>query len=152
MPVQTDAADAGAVVDASAADAPSADTPAEQGATAPSALRTLVQILLPCVDRDGRRVPASVYAPLRAKLVQRYGGLTAHLRAPAVGLWQPDSRNDPADAAGGPPEPVVRDDIVVLEVMVDRFERDWWRALQASLAEQLDQQSIVVRAWRFEQL
>jgi hypothetical protein len=62
----------------------------------------LVQILLPVYDNAGSRFPAELYDLVRAKLTDVFGGLTAHTRAPAEGLW--DSGRT-----------VKRDDIIVVE-------------------------------------
>ena len=70
----------------------------------------LVQILLPLWDNEGRRLPRALYAELARELTERFGGLTAHTRAPAEGLWRDDEA--PGDQAAGDP-PVVRDRIVI---------------------------------------
>ena len=97
--------------------------------------RTLVQILLPKVDGRGVPVPASKLQCLAQELAELFGGVTSYLRAPAEGLWQPQD-----DA------PSERDDIVVLEVMVEHLEPDFWRPLKARLEADLAQSEIVIRA------
>src|SRR5689334_19174299 len=97
----------------------------------------LVQLLLPLYAPDGERLPPAVFGAVRDELVQRFGGLTAYSRAPATGLW-----------AEGRGERVERDDIVVYEVMVDRLDRDWWKAYREELTARLRQKELVVRAQR----
>jgi hypothetical protein len=64
----------------------------------------------------------------------RFKGLTAYVRSPAAGLWTaPDGRTE-------------RDDVVMVEVVTDRFDRAWWRAYSATLAERFEQEVIHVRA------
>ena len=99
----------------------------------------LVQILLPIYDNDGNKFPSDFYASARSELAERFGGLTAYTRAPAEGLW----------ASGGQ---VKRDDIVVLEVMIERLDRQWWRAYREELERRFRQDQIVVRANTYEPL
>ena len=47
----------------------------------------LIQLLLPLYDNLGNRFPAKSYATVRSDLAERFGGITAHSRAPAEGLW-----------------------------------------------------------------
>jgi len=89
----------------------------------------LVQILLPRADETVAR-----------ELAERFGGVTAYSRAPARGLWKP---------APGSTE---RDDIVVLEVMVEALEAGWWRTYRESLERRFRQDEIVVRAHPIERL
>lgn len=100
----------------------------------------LVQILLPLQRNDGQRQPRRLFAELREELTQRHGGLTAHTRAPAEGVWQEQS-----DAA-------LRDDVVIFEVMVDSIDARWWTALRARLESDFEQEEIVVRVWPIERI
>ncbi|WP_437354041.1 hypothetical protein [Neorhizobium petrolearium] len=59
--------------------------------------------------------------------------MTLHLNAPAEGLW-----NDGDD--------VKRDYIVVVEVMTEDVEREWWAAYRSELEKRLSQEKIIVRA------
>jgi hypothetical protein len=93
----------------------------------------LIQVLLP----TNGATPADGQAPLaqtRAELADRFRGLTAYLRAPAKGLWTaPDGHTD-------------QDDVVMVEVVTDSFDRSWWRTYAALLAARFGQESIHVRA------
>ena len=93
----------------------------------------LVQLLLPLQDNHGHRFGDEVFATTRAELVDRFGGMTAHLRAPARGLWKG-------------PDGVDRDDIVILEVMVDALDRDWWARYRDQVRIRFRQEELVVRA------
>ena len=99
----------------------------------------LVQILLPLADNEGRRLPKTLYAELARELTERFGGLTAHTRAPAEGLWLDDD-----DPTGGPP--VVRDEIVIYEVMAEDLDAEWWRERRRALERDFRQETVVVRA------
>jgi hypothetical protein len=100
---------------------------------------TLVQLLLPLFDNAGKRLPESAFHRVRAELTERFGGLTAYTRAPASGLWQDDDTGE-----------TNLDDIVVYEVMVERLDRDWWRAYRAELERTFRQKELVVRGQEIE--
>jgi hypothetical protein len=92
----------------------------------------LVQLLLPVTD-DGESF-AEVHAELRDELASRFGGVTAYSRSPAKGVWKPEG--------SGP----VHDDVILLEVVVEHLEAEWWRALRHRLEGALQQESIIIRA------
>lgn len=94
----------------------------------------LVQLLLPLCGPDGRKYSRELYDELGRVLTERFGGVTAYSRAPAVGLWE--------DRPGR----TQRDDIVVLEVMVETIEGEWWAARRRDLEARLGQAEIVIRA------
>lgn len=95
----------------------------------------LVQILLPRTQREeGVAVMTADFAATRAELVEAFDGVTAYLRSPAQGVWTaPDGH-------------VERDEMVMVEVLVDHFDRDWWRAYAARLATRFHQESIHIRS------
>ena len=95
----------------------------------------LVEIFLPLFDRKGTRLPARLYQAVRGDLVKQFGGMTAHLRAPALGLWKPRGR---AQAE--------RDVLIIYEVMTPRLKRKWWSTYRAQLEVQFRQQELVIRA------
>ena len=98
----------------------------------------LVQILLPVYD-NGERFPSDLYNEVRAKLTDMFGGLTAYTRAPAEGVWESGTT-------------IKRDDIVVVEVMVDSLDRTWWGAYRRDLKRLFRQDQIVLRAQTYEPL
>ena len=95
----------------------------------------LVEIFLPLLDSKGKRFPEALYQAVRADLVEQFGGLTAHLRAPALGLWKPRGR---AQAE--------RDVLVIYEVMTPRLKRSWWATYRRQLEVRFHQRELVVRA------
>jgi hypothetical protein len=103
------------------------------------AMPYLVQILLPIYDNAGNHFPPHAYAKVRSDLTQRFGGLTAYTRAPAEGLWDSGSE-------------IKRDDIVVIEVMVEELERAWWRDYRRQLQDLFRQDQIILRAQSYESL
>lgn len=91
-------------------------------------------MLLPLYDNAGNKFGEAPFDRTRAELTERFGGLTAHLRAPARGLWKtPDGE-------------VARDDIVIFEVMADALDPEWWRAYRERLEARFRQDTIVIRA------
>jgi hypothetical protein len=98
----------------------------------------LVQILLPAFDNEGVRTADAQFVAVRRELTARFGGVTAYLRSPASGLWVRD------DGA------LDRDDVVMVEVMADTLDREWWRAYRQQLERAFRQQAIVVRAFAIE--
>ena len=93
----------------------------------------LVQVLLPLADNEGRRFPPAPYAVLARELTERFGGVTVHSRGPAQGFWQGEERTS-------------RDDIVVVEVMVETLDEGWWSRRREALEREFRQDSVVVRA------
>ena len=94
----------------------------------------LVQILLPIYDNEQQRFGSEIFSVTREELTERFGGLTAHMRAPARGVWKTDNGDE------------ARDDIVIFEVMTERVDREWWDAYRRRLEERFRQDAIVIRA------
>lgn len=94
----------------------------------------LVQILLPLYDNEGHAFEAIDYVQLRADLADRFGGITAYMRAPARGVWRGDTGE------------TTRDDIVILEVMTEELDRLWWTRFRKELERRFRQESVIVRA------
>ena len=101
----------------------------------------LVQLLLPLRDNEGEPFPRVAFAAVREELAGRFGGVTAYLQAPALGVWK--------DAEEGTLE---RDEIVVLEVMVDDLDAAWWGEYREELRRRFRQEELVVRALGMERL
>lgn len=100
----------------------------------------LVQILLPLSDNDGRPFVRAEYEEVRRALTERFGGVTAYVRAPAEGHWKEDERSTASD------------EIVIYEVMVQGLDRGWWADYRERLREQFRQEELVVRATAVEPL
>jgi hypothetical protein len=92
----------------------------------------LIQLLLPTAASGDPAVTA--LAETRRELVDRFKGVTAYVRSPAKGLWTaPDGHTE-------------ADDVVMVEVVTDTFDRAWWRTYSATLAQRFAQDTIHVRA------
>ena len=99
----------------------------------------LIQLLLP-MSGAARADGLAPLAETRRELTERFNGLTAYLRSPAKGLWTaPDGHTE-------------QDDVVMVEVVTDTFDRAWWRAYAGTLAERFRQESIHLRALPVELL
>ena len=100
----------------------------------------LVQILLPIQARDGSPLPHDMFTRVRAELTETFGGVTAYSRSPATGLWKRD------DAA------IERDQVIMVEVVVDVFDREWWRAYREQLETRFGQEEVLARALAMERI
>lgn len=100
-----------------------------------------VQLFLPLYDNGGQPFPRTDFARVRDQLTERFGGVTAHTRAPARGQWKDDEDGK-----------TVRDDVVVYEVMVAELDRAWWAKSREQLRETFRQDELLVRAWVVERL
>ncbi len=94
----------------------------------------LIQVLLPLNDNQGKPLGGELFRAVSEELTERFGGVTAHTRAPAEGLW----KEGPSDAT--------RDDIVIVEVMAEELDEGWWREYRARLEERFRQEQVIVRA------
>jgi hypothetical protein len=93
----------------------------------------LIQLLLPTNGAVGAHGLAPL-ARTRQELAERFNGLTAYVRSPAKGLWTaPDGHTE-------------QDDVVMVEVVTDAFDRRWWRGYAATLAARFGQDTIHLRA------
>lgn len=93
----------------------------------------LVQFLLPIEDNDQRPFPKQFFDGVRSELTDRFGGVTAFVQAPAVGLWK--------DGDG-----VHRDRMILYEVMVEQLNPEWWTNYRIELEDRFRQDKIVMRA------
>ncbi|HET9267413.1 MAG TPA: hypothetical protein VFO31_04590 [Vicinamibacterales bacterium] len=100
--------------------------------------RRLVQLLLPIHHQDGSPVAAEEFARVRIELTEQFGGVTAYSRSPATGLWK---RTDVE---------VERDQVIMVEVVVDEFDPRWWQKYRQELERRFGQDEIHARALAME--
>lgn len=100
----------------------------------------LVQLFLPLRDNRGRAFDKALFGEVRAALAERFGGSTAFVRAPAAGLWE-DGEGD-----------LQRDDVVLVEVLVESLDHAWWRDYRHALQQRFRQDTVLVRALPAESL
>src|SRR5947209_6735731 len=94
----------------------------------------LIHLFLPLNDNDGRPHERELFRAVAGELMERFGGLTAHTRAPAEGLWQEDSSD------------TRHDEIVIYEVMTAGLDEGWWREYRRGLETRFRQEQLIVRA------
>ena len=97
-------------------------------------MKYLVQILLPLNDNRGKQFDQELFGTIRTELTDRFGGVTAHMQAPARGLWKTEDGE------------ISRDDIVIMEVMVAAIDAEWWSGYKKKLLKRFAQQELVIRA------
>ena len=100
----------------------------------------LVELLLPIRDNKGVTLANTEFVHVRDTLADRFGGVTSFSRSPAEGIWK--TRNDE----------VKRDEILILEVMVEHLDLPWWKEFRKTLELRFHQQVIVIRAATVELL
>lgn len=98
----------------------------------------LVQILLPIHYQDGADVPPELFARVRTELTERFGGVTAYSRSPATGLWR---RSE---------DEIERDQVIMVEVVVDVLDREWWAEYREQLEQRFGQEEVHARALAIE--
>ena len=96
--------------------------------------RHLVQLLLPTHHQDGRPVLAEEFARVRIELTEKFGGVTAYSRSPATGLWKRSEAE------------VERDQVFMVEVVVDEFDPQWWEQYRREIERRFGQEAIHARA------
>ena len=99
----------------------------------------LVQLFLPLHDNDKQKFPAEYFDSVRSELTDRFGGVTAFLRSPAVGLWK--TEND-----------VSRDEVVMFEVMTPDLDEDWWFEYRTQLQKKFRQEELLICAFEVKKL
>jgi hypothetical protein len=100
----------------------------------------LVQVLLPTHRRGGTPVASEEFARVRLELTERFGGVTAYSRTPASGLWKRDD------------EEIERDQVIMIEVVVDVFDREWWARYREQLETRFGQDEVLARALAMERI
>ena len=101
--------------------------------------RRLVQILLPTQTRDSAAIAPDEFSRVRVELTEKFGGVTAYTRSPATGLW----KRDEDDA-------IERDQVIMVEVVVDDFDPAWWERYRRQLETRFDQEKVHARALAME--
>ena len=100
----------------------------------------LVQILLPIHLPDGADAAPALLAQVRTELTERFGGVTAYTRSPATGLWKSTEAE------------IHRDQVIMIEVVVDAFDRAWWARYREQLEQRFGQEEVHARALAIERI
>jgi hypothetical protein len=94
----------------------------------------LIQLLLPAAPVPEQNRNDAALARTREELIAQFSGLTTYTRSPALGFWTaPDGRGE-------------EDTVIMVEVVTEHFDRQWWRAYVATLRRRFAQEAIHVRA------
>jgi hypothetical protein len=88
----------------------------------------LIQLLLPVKPGSESRI-----AETRTELVAAFEGVTAYDRAPAKGAWVAPSGHEE------------HDDVIMVEVVVETLDREWWRQYGNTLASRFGEEKIHIR-------
>lgn len=94
----------------------------------------LIQILLPRFDEAGKAFEHTSFEKVKQELAQRFGGVTAFVRASAQGLWKTESGE------------LISDEVAVFEVMVEEIDAGWWSSYRRRLELRFSQDEIVIRS------
>lgn len=94
----------------------------------------LIQLLLPLHDNHQRAFPVTYFNRVREDLTNHFGGVTAFVRSPAVGLWKEDS------------DEINRDEVVMFEVLTEQLDQQWWASYRKELQEQFRQEELLIWA------
>ena len=100
----------------------------------------LIQLLLPLHDNRKEAFPQAYFVRVREDLTNRFGGVTAFVRSPAVGVWKEDS------------EDLNRDEIVMFEVVTEQLDKDWWASYRKELQEKFRQEELLIWASKITRL
>ena len=98
----------------------------------------LIQILIPLTDNEGKKFSSEKLSSLKDILIKKFGGLTVFSQAPAVGLWEKTKKE------------VLRDQIVVFEIMTKKKKYNWWKDFRKWLEKEFEQDFIVIRIFTIE--
>jgi hypothetical protein len=100
----------------------------------------LIQLLLPLHDNEKQAFPADYFDLVRRTLTERFGGVTAFLRSPAVGLWKEGE------------DELTHDEVVMFEVISSELDIDWWAGYRIELQNKFSQDELLVWASQITKL
>lgn len=94
----------------------------------------LLQLFIPLNDNSGNPYPPGHFSVLRKELLEKFGGVTIFRRQPVEGFWEQDDGNK-----------VLKDDLIVYEVIADGIDDMYWKGLKARLEKILRQKELLIR-------
>lgn len=100
----------------------------------------LIEILLPQFDRTGQPFDTCSFEQVNQELTEKFGGVTAFLRASAQGLWKREDGQ------------LIRDEVAAFEVMAAQFDQPWWRGYRQQLEARFQQDEIVIRVMEIQRV
>ena len=96
--------------------------------------KKLIQVFIPLYDNQGILFPKKFFNTLQSELSDRYGGLTVYQQMPATGLWKEEG------------EPVMKDDLVIYEVMADEVDTTYWSTFKTIWKDKFRQEELLIRS------
>jgi hypothetical protein len=93
----------------------------------------LIETFLPLTRGDGSALDRRIFDRIKKEFTDRFGGVTAFVQSPAEGAWKAATSE------------VVEDRVVVLQVMADEINQQYWRDFRRQLEHELRQEEILVR-------
>ena len=96
----------------------------------------LVQLFIPLTAANAKQV----LTELKEIVTQKFGGVTCYTQAPAEGIWREGGTR------------IVKDEVIVVEVMSANVDLHWWTELRASLEAKLEQEELLVRAFDVQRI
>lgn len=94
----------------------------------------LIHLLLPLHDNHQKPFDPHRFRTVRNQLTEKFGGVTAFVRSPAVGLWKEDDNN------------INRDEVIMFEIVPDDLNENWWRDYREKLQVEFRQDEILIWA------
>lgn len=92
----------------------------------------VIEVFLPLDTGAGLPIPRETIEGLVAGLADRFGGATAFTREPADGLWKTQTT-------------IQRDRIIIVEVIVNQVDQEWWRSYKRRLEQEFNQDEVMIR-------
>jgi hypothetical protein len=92
----------------------------------------LVQFFLPLYDQKGKAFPDQYFNTIKAELTEQFGGITFYFRSPVLGMWKPEQK-------------VIKDELVVVEVLAQQAAVPFFRNYQSVLEKKFKQDEIMMR-------
>jgi hypothetical protein len=100
----------------------------------------LIHLLLPLHDNNREPFDPHQFQTVRHELTEKFGGITAFVRTPAVGLWKEDNDN------------INRDEVIMFEIVSADLNEDWWRDYREKLEAEFRQDEILIWAAKVTKL
>ncbi|WP_230145299.1 MULTISPECIES: inorganic diphosphatase [unclassified Pedobacter] len=91
----------------------------------------LIQLFLPFTDLPSADTRLKTLEQL---LIKKFGGLSIYAHQPVLGKWQDQTRLE-------------KDKMIVFEVMVALFDKEFWKAIKSKLEKQFHQKEILIRVF-----
>lgn len=100
----------------------------------------LIQIFLPIYDNNKKLFPKHFFDNVRNQLKDQFGGVSFYRNATVEGLWKDETGKTNYD------------ELIIAEVMIKAFNKDWWQHFKQDLEKTFKQDEILIRAITFDKL